>query len=69
MRGTAIEFVSSASGGAEFAIVASMSTSGFDSGAGVSSTVLCFPVVHGGMDRNSSNVSTRGLQHRHPTKS
>jgi hypothetical protein len=30
--------------------------SGLGSGAGVSSTVLCFPVVQGGMARNSSNV-------------
>ena len=35
-------------------------------GAGVSSTVECLPVVQGGMERNSSNVSTRGLQHFHP---
>ncbi len=37
---------------------------GFSTGA--SSTSECFPVVHGGMDRNSSKVSTRGLQHFHP---
>lgn len=37
-----------------------------NSGAGVSSTFECFPVVHGGMDRNSSNVKTRGLQHFQP---
>ena len=36
------------------------------SGAGVSSTVECFPVVHGGMARNSSKVKTRGLQHFQP---
>jgi len=39
---------------------------GFGSGAGVSSTVECLPVVQGGMDRNSSKVSTRGLQHFQP---
>lgn len=38
------------------------------SGAGVSSTVECLPVVHGGMERNSSKVKTRGLQHFHPEK-
>lgn len=43
-----------------------MSTCGFGSGGGVSSTVLCFPVVHGGMERNSSKVRTLGLQHRQP---
>lgn len=36
------------------------------SGAGVSSTVECLPVVHGGMARNSSKVKTRGLQHFQP---
>ena len=36
------------------------------SGAGVSSMVECFPVVHGGIERNSSNVRTRGLQHFQP---
>lgn len=36
------------------------------SGMGVSSTVLCLPVVHGGMLRNSSKVRTRGLQHFQP---
>lgn len=35
-------------------------------GAGVSSTVECFPVVHGGISRNSSKVNTRGLQHFQP---
>ncbi len=28
--------------------------------------VLCLPVVHGGMVRNSSKVRTRGLQHFQP---
>lgn len=36
------------------------------SGAGVSSTVECLPVVHGGISRNSSKVRTRGLQHFQP---
>lgn len=35
-------------------------------GAGVSSIVECFPVVHGGIWRNSSNVRNRGLQHFQP---
>ena len=38
----------------------------FLGGAGVSSTVECLPVVQGGISRNSSKVSTRGLQHIHP---
>lgn len=36
---------------------------------GVSSTVECFPVVHGGIVRNSSKVRTRGLQHFQPNHS
>ena len=39
------------------------------SGTGVSSTVECLPVVHGGMERNSSKVKTRGLQHFQPETS
>jgi hypothetical protein len=35
-------------------------------GAGVSSTVEWCPVVQGGMERNSSKVRTRGLQHFQP---
>lgn len=35
-------------------------------GFGVSSVVECLPIVHGGIDRNSSNVKTRGLQHLQP---
>ena len=35
-------------------------------GAGVSSIVECLPVVQGGMARNSSKVSTRGLQQCQP---
>lgn len=42
------------------------SVGGLGSGTGVSSTVECFPVVHGGIERNSSKVRTRGLQHFHP---
>jgi hypothetical protein len=38
------------------------------SGAGVSSTSECLPVVQGGMERNSSNVRTRGLQHFQPAR-
>ena len=38
---------------------------GFSS-LGVSSTVECFPVVHGGIERNSSKVKTRGLQQSQP---
>ena len=33
---------------------------------GVSSIVECLPMVQGGIERNSSNVKTRGLQHFHP---
>ena len=39
------------------------------SGAGVSSTSECLPVVQGSMVRNSSKVSTRGLQHFQPATS
>lgn len=39
---------------------------GGGSGAGVSSVVECLPVVQGGIERNSSNVRTRGLQHFQP---
>lgn len=45
-------------------VVGSMSC--FGGGAGVSSTVECLPVVHGGIVKNSSKVSTRGLQHFQP---
>jgi hypothetical protein len=46
----------------------SSTTAGFSGGLGVSSTVECLPVVHGGMERNSSKVSTRGLQHCQPAE-
>lgn len=45
-----------------------MTSSALGLGTGVSSTVECFPVVHGGMARNSSKVKTRGLQHFQPEK-
>lgn len=46
-----------------------MTSSALGLGTGVSSTVECFPVVHGGMARNSSKVKTRGLQHFQPARS
>ena len=36
------------------------------SGLSVSSIAECFPVVQGGIERNSSNVKTRGLQQFQP---
>lgn len=36
------------------------------SGFGVSSTEECLPYVQGGIERNSSKVRTRGLQHFQP---
>ena len=42
---------------------------GFSGGLGVSSIAECLPVVQGGMERNSSNVRTRGLQHCQPVPS
>lgn len=36
------------------------------SGAAGSSSVECLPIVQGGIDKNSSKVRTRGLQHFHP---
>jgi len=38
----------------------------FFSIVGGRSVVLCLPVVHGGIVRNSSKVRTRGLQHFQP---
>lgn len=35
-------------------------------GAGVSSVVECLPLVQGGIERNSSKVRTRVLQHFQP---
>lgn len=49
--------------------VGAMTSSALEgSGTGVSSTVECLPVVHGGIERNSSKVKTRGLQHFQPEK-
>lgn len=49
--------------------VAAEPGSGWDfSRGGGRSVVECLPVVQGGMDRNSSNVRTRGLQHFHPVQ-
>lgn len=69
-RGGAVAAASVASeigfgGGAVFSSEVLLSTC---SGSGVSSTVECFPVVHGGISRNSSKVRTRGLQHFQPIR-
>jgi hypothetical protein len=40
----------------------------FFSIVGGRSVVECLPVVQGGMERNSSKVRTRGLQHFQPIK-
>ncbi len=40
----------------------------FFSMVGGRSVAECLPVVHGGMERNSSKVRTRGLQHFHPNE-
>ncbi len=40
----------------------------FFSIVGGRSVVECLPVVQGGMERNSSKVRTRGLQHFQPVK-
>jgi hypothetical protein len=45
---------------------ASEGSTSFFSIVGGRSVVECLPVVHGGMERNSSNVRTRGLQHFQP---
>lgn len=50
-------------------IAGAASSATFDgggSGAGVSSVVECLPVVQGGIERNSSKVRTRVLQHLQP---
>lgn len=50
-----------------YAGVASEEVSGcFFSRVGGKSVVECLPIVHGGIERNSSNVKTRGLQHFQP---
>lgn len=51
-----------------FGRTSSSNTCGFG-GGGVSSIVECLPVVQGGIDRNSSKVRTRGLQHFQPIHS
>lgn len=43
-----------------------LSDCGGGSGLGVSSMVECLPIVHGGIERNSSKVRTRDLQHFQP---
>lgn len=50
------------------AVAASAGSTCFFSRAGGRSVVECFPVVQGGMERNSSKVKTRGLQHFQPRK-
>ena len=54
--------------GAAATIFDASTADGFGDGAGVSSTVECLPLVQGGMERNSSNVRTRGLQHVQPVR-
>lgn len=56
-------------GGALSVAVAGAVSVVFAGSTGVSSTVECFPVVHGGMSKNSSKVRTRGLQHFQPVPS
>jgi hypothetical protein len=59
--------VAEVSGRGEAESVAAEFGSGWDfSRAGGRSVVECLPVVQGGMDRNSSKVRTRGLQHFQP---
>lgn len=55
-----------AGGGPSSLSGSNMGSLGGSGGVGVSSTVECFPVVQGGMSRNSSNVRTRRLQHFQP---
>lgn len=63
VSGSPFEIATGFGGGAMFS-----DSTGFAAGfgAGVSSTVECFPVVHGGIERNSSKVKTRGLQQFQP---
>ena len=42
------------------------SDGGGEASWGLSLTVVCLPVVHGGIERNSSNVRHRGLQQFQP---
>ncbi len=61
--------VAGGSGAEEAESIAAEPGSGWDfSRAGGRSVVECLPVVHGGIDRNSSNVRTRGLQHFQPVQ-
>lgn len=60
---TALEEIGFGGGGVGWV---SSEGAGGGAGVGVSSMVECLPVVQGGIARNSSNVSTRGLQHFHP---
>jgi len=48
--------------------VSSEASACFFSIVGGRSVVECLPVVQGGMERNSSKVRTRGLQHFQPAK-
>jgi hypothetical protein len=57
------------SGVGEAESVAAELGSGWDfSRGGGRSVVECLPVVQGGIDRNSSKVRTRGLQHFQPVQ-
>jgi hypothetical protein len=57
------------SGVGEAESVAAEAGSGWDfSRAGGRSVVECLPVVQGGIDKNSSKVRTRGLQHFQPVQ-
>lgn len=53
--------------GLEIGISSEASTC-FFSIVGGRSVVECLPVVHGGIERNSSKVKTRGLQHFQPAQ-
>ena len=55
--------------GFETGIAASEASGCFFSRLGGMSVVECLPVVQGGMERNSSKVRTRGLQHFQPDTS
>ena len=61
---TPLEAIGLGAGGGGTSLGTSFTGEGL--GFGVSSTVECFPVVHGAIERNSSKVKTRGLQHFHP---
>ena len=61
-RGVGIGVATGCGGGAAVEVFSS------GSGAGESSIVECLPLVQGGIDMNSSNVRTRGLQHFQPVQ-